>query len=161
MHITTATTARSGSHDDMYRERLTPSLWTLLSAALVAPMVALVFVPLDATIALVTGLLVAGALIAALVFAAPVVAVRGGQLHVGRAHIAVDLLGDGVALHGEAARDARGPGLPRTAWHLLRPGIDGVVRMPLHDDRDPVTEWVFSTRTPERVIAAVRRAQRA
>ena len=29
------------------------------------------------------------------------------------------------------------------------------------DERDPVDEWVFSTRTPDRVIAAIRRAQRA
>lgn len=160
MHIVTATTARSGSHDPAYRERLSPSLWTLLSAAVVAPMVALVFVPLDATVALLAGLAAAAALIAALVLGAPVVAVRDGELRVGRAHIAVDLLGDSVALHGEEARDARGPGLHRDAWHLLRPGIDGVVRIALRDERDPAAEWVFSTRTPERVIAAVRRAQR-
>lgn len=145
----------------VYRERLSPSLWTLLSAAVAAPMVSLVFAPLDATVALVAGLAVAAALLATLVLTSPVVEVRDDELRVGRAHIPVRLLGEPAALTGEGARHLRGPGLPATAWHRLRGGIDGVVRVPVVDHRDPVTEWVFSTRTPDRVVAAIGRAQRA
>lgn len=143
-----------------YRERLSPSLWTLLSAAVAAPMVSLVFVPLDATLALIAGFAVAVLLVGALVLLSPVVEVRGGELRVGRAHIPVRDLGEPVAVTGEDARAARGPGLPRTAWHLLRGGIDPVMVVPVVDERDPVTAWVFSTRTPDRVAAAIRRAQR-
>ncbi len=60
MHI--AATAPFSPTDLVYRERLSPSLWTLLSAAVLAPMVALVFVPLDPTIALGAGIAVAAAL---------------------------------------------------------------------------------------------------
>ena len=144
----------------LYRERLSPSLWALLSAAVAAPMVSLVFVPLDATVALVAGLAVAAAILTALVLAAPVVEVRGGELRVGRAHIPVSFLGEPAGYVGDDARRRRGPELPRGAWHLLRGGIDGLVVVPVIDDRDPVTEWVFATRTPERVVAAIRRAQR-
>ncbi|MFT4213533.1 MAG: DUF3093 domain-containing protein [Microbacterium sp.] len=157
MHIVTAST----SAPDEYRERLSPSLWTLLSAAVVAPMVALVFAPLVPTLALAVGVLAAVAFIALLVLLSPVVAVRGGELLVGRAHIPVDLLGEPAALTGDGARAARGPELSRTAWHLLRGGIDPVVRIPVLDEGDPVTEWVFSTRAPDRVIAAIRRARSA
>lgn len=143
-----------------YRERLSPSLWTLLGAAVAAPMTALVFAPLDATVSLVAGVLTAAGLLAALVLLAPVVEVRGGELRVGRAHIPVRHLGAASAVTGDEARLLRGPGLPRTAWHRLRGGIDGVVRVAVEDERDPVTEWVFSSRTPDRVCAAVRRAQR-
>ncbi|MBF4560884.1 DUF3093 domain-containing protein [Microbacterium sp. VKM Ac-2870] len=156
MHIA-ATTAPAS--DVVYRERLSPSLWTLLSAAVLAPMVALVFVPLDPTIALATGVAVAAALIALLVFSSPVVEVRDGELRVGRAHIPVDELGDAEPLWAEDARAARGPGLSRTSWHMLRGGIDPVVRVAITDPGDPVTDWVFATRTPDRVIAAIRRAQ--
>lgn len=145
--------------DVAYRERLSPSLWTLLSAAVVAPMVALVFVPLDPTIALAAGVAVAAALVSLLVFASPVVEVRDAELRVGRAHIPVDQLGDPEALWGEDARAARGPHLRATAWHMFRGGIDPVVRVPVTDPGDPVTEWVFATRTPDRVVAAIRRAQ--
>ena len=142
-----------------YRERLSPSLWVLVSAAVSAPMVSLVFVPVDATVALVAGIVVGFAVTFGLIAVAPVVEVAGGELRVGRAHVPVALLGEPVALRGADAREARGPGLSRTAWHLLRPGIDGVVRVPLHDPRDPVTEWVFSSRTPDRVGAVLARAK--
>ncbi len=143
-----------------YRERLSPSLWVVVSAAVAAPMVSLVFAPIDATVALIAGI-VAGALIVfALMAASPVVSVANGVLRVGRAHIAVTDLGDAVALTGEAARVARGPGLSRSAWHLLRGGIDGVVRVTVTDADDPVSEWVFSSRTPDRVVAMIARAQR-
>lgn len=159
--MSAATVAKGDLDTAAYRERLSPSLWTLLCAAVAAPMVALVFVPLDATLALFAGVAVASAIIAALVALAPVIEVRDAELRVGRAHIPVSLLGPGEALSDIDAREARGPGLPRTAWHLIRGGIDGVVRVEVTDDRDPVTHWVFSTRTPDRVVAAIRRAQRA
>lgn len=144
-----------------YRERLSPSLWALVSAAVGGPMVALVFTPIDATLALVIGALVGVALVAALIVAAPIVAVADGELRVGRARIDVADLGEPAGVSGEDARQARGPGLSRDAWHLLRGGVDGVVRVPVQDAEDPVTEWVFSSRTPERVVAAIRRAQSA
>lgn len=142
-----------------YRERLSPSLWTLLSAAVAAPMVSLVFVPLDATVALVAGAVAAAVILTALILLSPVIEVRGGELRVGRAHIPVSYLGDPAGFVGEQARAIRGPGLPATAWHALRGGIDGVVVVPVDDPRDPVTAWVFSTRTADRVVAAIRRAQ--
>jgi len=144
-----------------YRERLSPSLWVLVSAAVIAPMIALVLAPLDATLGLALGIIAGILVVALLVAASPVIAVTGGELHLGRAHIPVELLGDAVALTGPEAREARGPGLRRNAWHLLRGGIDGVVRVTVADPHDPVSEWVFSSRTPERVIAALRRAQNA
>lgn len=147
------------SHAVTYRERLSPSLWLLFSAALAGPMIAVVVAPVDSTLAVALGMAAALLLLALLVFASPVIAVEGGELRVGRAHIGVEHLGTPEALTGDEARTARGPGLRRDAWHLLRGGIDGVVRVPIDDDRDPVAEWVFSSRTPDRVIAAIARAR--
>lgn len=143
-----------------YRERLSPSLWLLVSAAVCAPMAAVTFSPIDMTLALVVGLAVGIGLVSALIFAAPVVTVRDGELRVGRAHIPVSDLGAPEILDGEAARSARGGELRRDDWHLLRGGIDGVVRVPVTDDDDPTARWVFSSRTPERVAAMITRAQR-
>lgn len=142
-----------------YHERLSPSLWLLVSAALLGPMAAVVVAPVNAALAVALGLAVALLVVVLLLFASPVVAVADGRLRVGRAHIEVGHLGAPVALTGDEARIARGPGLRPSAWHLLRGGIDGVVRVPIDDDRDPVAEWVFSSRTPERVVAAIGRAR--
>ncbi len=142
-----------------YRERLSPSLWAIVSAAVVAPMAALVFMPLDETVSLVVGVVVAVAVVSLMLAASPVVEVRAGQLRAGRAHIPVQLLGSPVILTGDEARQGRGPGLDARAWHLIRGSIDGLVRVPVTDPDDPTTEWVIASRTPDRLAAAIRRAK--
>jgi hypothetical protein len=142
-----------------YRERLGPSLWLLVAAAVVAPMVALVFVQLDTTVALVIGGLIGIAVIAVFLGTAPVVSLDERMLRAGRAHIELGLVGEPTALSGEAARTARGTGLDPRSWHLIRGGIDGVVIIPILDQDDPAPAWVISSRTPERLAAAIRRAR--
>jgi hypothetical protein len=142
-----------------YRERLTPSLWVLVSAAAVAPMASLVLVPLDPTLALAAGLVVAVAVIGVLVALSPVVEVRDGRLLAGRAHIDADHLGEPQPLAGDEARRARGPGLDPRSWMLIRGGVEGIVVVPITDEADPVPAWVISTRTPDRLAAAIERVR--
>ncbi len=142
-----------------YRERLAPSIWMLVTVALAGPMVALVFVPVGSTAALAAGAVVAAVLVAGIIGVAPVVSVSGSTLRAGRAHIDAEFLGEPVALVGAEARDARGPALPARGWHLIRGGIDGVVVVPNDDPADPVTAWTISTRTPDRLAAAIRAAR--
>ncbi|WP_296197335.1 DUF3093 family protein [uncultured Microbacterium sp.] len=146
---------------ETYRERLSPSLWAIVSAAVVAPMATLVFAPINATLALAAGAVVAIVVVILMQTASPSVRVAHGELLAGRAHIPVTLLGDPAVLTGEEAREARGPGLPGTAWHLFRGGIDGVVVVPVIDPDDPVSVWVIASRTPDRLAAAIRAEQRA
>lgn len=143
-----------------YRERLSPSLWLIVSAGVVAPMAALVFVRIDAAFSLVIGVAVAVAVIAALIGLAPRIEVSNGTLRAGRAHIDVRLLGAPTALAGDQARAARGVDLDTHGWHLIRGGIDGLVVVPVRDQDDPTTSWTISTRTPERLAAIIARAQR-
>jgi hypothetical protein len=144
---------------ETFRERLSPSLWVLVSAAVVAPMAALVLAPIDTTIALAAGGVLGVLFVGFLIAGSPVIAVRDGMLHAGRARIPVDLLGAPVPLDGEAARVARGPELDPRAWHVIRGGIDGIVVVPVEDPDDPAPAWVISSRTPDRLTAAIRRAQ--
>lgn len=143
-----------------YRERLAPSLWLLVTVALGGPMVSLIFVPIgSATLALLIGAAVSALLVVGAIVVTPIVTVDGGVLRAGRAHIDVRHLGAPVALSGDDARQARGPGLPARGWHLIRGGIDGVVVVPNTDPDDPVDTWTISSRTPDRLAAAIRAAQ--
>ncbi|MGP3536646.1 DUF3093 domain-containing protein [Microbacterium sp. RD1] len=142
-----------------YRERLSPSLWALVAAAVCGPMAALVLAPIDRTAALVAGAVVGIGVVTALIALSPVVEVRDGELRAGRAHIDAELLGDPIATTGEEARLARGANMDRRAWVLLRGGIDGVITVSVTDPNDPTPAWVISTRTPDRLAAAIRRAQ--
>lgn len=141
-----------------YRERLSPSLWMLVAAAVAAPMLILTFTPLGSLPALLIGAVVALALIGALVIGSPLVRVDGTVLHAGRAHIDARWLGEVAEHTGEDARAARGANLPARGWHLLRGGIDGLVVVQNTDPDDPVPSWTISTRTPDRLAAAIRAA---
>lgn len=145
----------------IYRERLAPSLKILAGAGIVAPMVSLVFVRINQAVALGLGLIAAVVLVAVLIGLAPVIVVSDGELRAGRTHIPVALLGDPEELTGEDAARARGTGLDPRGWYLIRGGIDGVVRVPNIDADDPATSWTISSRTPDRVVAAIRSAQRS
>lgn len=143
----------------LYRERLSPSLWLLVAAALCGPMAALVFTPVDATAALAVGVVVAGLVAFALIAASPVIEVSDGMLRAGRARIDVRHLGAPQGFEGEDARRLRGPDLDPRSWHVIRGGIDPVVIVPIEDPEDPAPSWVVSSRTPHRLVAAIRRAQ--
>ncbi|WP_046012732.1 DUF3093 domain-containing protein [Microbacterium sp. SA39] len=142
-----------------YRERLAPSLRLLVTVALAGPMVSLIFVPVGSTVALIVGAAVSALLVAGCIAATPVISVDGSTLRAGRAHIDVRFLGEPVALTGDDARQARGPGLPARGWHLIRGGIDGLVVVPNTDQGDPVQAWTISSRTPDRLAAAIRAAR--
>ncbi|MCR2811845.1 DUF3093 domain-containing protein [Microbacterium sp. zg.Y1090] len=142
-----------------YRERLTPSLWALVSAAVVGPMAALVLTAFNPTVGLIVGGILAVAVVALMLALSPVIEVRDGWLYAGKAKIELQFLGDPDVFVGEDARRARGPELDPRSWMLVRPGIDGLVRVPVDDPRDPVPCWVLSSRTPDRLSAIIRAAR--
>lgn len=138
-----------------YRERLAPSLWLFLAAALGGPMLALVFVPAGSVVALVIGVVATIVIIALMILGSPRVEVDQRVLRVGRAWIDASWLGEPEVRTGEDARQARGPALPARGWHLIRGGIDGLVVVPNTDPADPAPSWTISTRTPDRLAAAI------
>ncbi|MFE1645102.1 DUF3093 domain-containing protein [Microbacterium sp. P01] len=145
----------------VYRERLGPSLWAMVAAALSAPMAALVFVQLNPTLALAVGAVVGAAIIALMIAGSPVVEIRNGWLYAGRAHIEVRHLGGTEVFRGDEARAARGVGLHPRSWHVIRGGIDGIAVIEVTDPDDPCPSWVISSRTPDRLAAAVRSTEAA
>ncbi|MGO2683069.1 DUF3093 domain-containing protein [Microbacterium sp.] len=141
-----------------YRERLSPSLWMLVTAAVAAPMLMLTFTPLGSLVALLIGVAAALVLLILMVAGSPAIRIEGTVLHAGRAHIDARWLGEVVEHTGEEARAARGADLPARGWHLIRGGIDGLVVVQNTDPADPATSWTISTRTPDRLAAAIRAA---
>jgi len=145
----------------VYRERLSPSLWMVVVIALVGPMVSLVFAPVASAIAIAAGIAVSLVLVVLSILLSPTLEVRGSVLRAGRAHIEVRWLGEPEHFTGEEARDRRGRDLARDGWHLIRGGIDGLVLVPVTDPDDPMRSWTISSRTPDRLSAAIRAAQNA
>jgi len=159
MQKTASSPARIRSPRPAYRERLAPSLKILCAAAIIAPMISLVFVRINDVVSLVLGVAAAALLVALLILLAPVVSVSGREVRAGRAHIDVAHLDEAVALTGDDARSARGTRLDPRGWYLIRGGIDGIVLVKNTDPDDPVSSWTISSRTPDRLAAAIMRAK--
>lgn len=146
--------------DPAYRERLWPAAWLYLAVALVIPASLLVFLPISVPAGVVVAVVLYGGSIAALGLLAPVVSVHAGELHAGRARIPLSLVGEPRSFSGAEATLERGQRLDARAWLCIRGWIDPVVTVPITDPNDPVPYWVISTRSPERLIAAIEGSRR-
>jgi hypothetical protein len=146
--------------ETVYRERLMPTVWMYIFIALVLPATLLVFLPISPPVGIAVAVLLYLGAIGTLVYTAPVIAVADGELRAGRAHIPVSLLGAPVAFGGEEATLERGRRLDARAYLCIRGWVKPVVRVPVQDPADPAPYWLVSTRTPEKLIAAIERSQR-
>lgn len=145
------------AHDQTvrYRERLTPPLGVIGAAALLGPMVTIVFLPWRPEWSLLAG---AGTSLVFVLLAwltSPTITVTDTTLVAGHAQIEREWLEPAVALTGEDAQEARTTKLPGNGWHLIRGSANGIVRVPLTDPNDPVKIWTISSRTPDRLAAAL------
>jgi hypothetical protein len=83
------------------------------------------------------------------------VRVEDGELHVGKAHIPLRLLGQVDVCSGPDKRRALGPELDPLAFVRHHAWIGPVLRVEVLDENDPTPYWVFSTRAPRRLAALI------
>lgn len=144
--------ARSGLR---YREKLWPAWWLWVVATGIGASFSIALFPVGViygAIALVIGIALC---YAALVATTPTLEVSDEQLRVGRARIPRRDLGRSVAHRGDAAREQLGPGFDARSYQCIRGWIDPVLTVEVSDPQDPTPYWLFSTRHPEAVLAAL------
>lgn len=140
-----------------YRERLLPSwgAWVL-----VLGLVLMISVAYGAALGATAGWLVAlgtGSLaVALLVLTAPVIEVSPDGLQVQGAVLPLSSIADYEVVDREEIRRLRGPGSDARLFVSLRPwsAPDGVL-VRLDDPDDPHPAWLFTSRHPARVTAAL------
>lgn len=140
----------------IFREVLRPAAWMYVAAAMIIPTVILTMAPFDLFLGVVLGIALYVAIIVAMVLSAPTIVLSDSELRVGPAHIDRAHIGSVSAYSGSHASNARGPGLDARAWLYLRGWINPVVRVDITDPDDPTPYWLFSTRRPEELVAALR-----
>lgn len=150
------TSNRAGS---IYRERLWPAPWLFFGTALVIPASLLVFLPIN----MVAGVVVAAVLyvtcVVALLVASPVVEVSATEFVAGRARLPIEIIGAVTEHRGDEAQLERGQRLDGRAWLLIRGWVSPVVKVEVLDETDPAPYWLVSTRQPDAVIAAIKKAR--
>lgn len=142
-----------------YRETLWPNPFLYVALCLEVPIVLLLVAPFS----LPAGIIIASAifviLIVALTATSPRIEISNGTLRVGKASIGLEYVGAASAFTGPHAVAERGPNLDARAWTRFRAWIGPVVRLDIVDDADPTPYWLFSTRRPEQLVAALRTAR--
>lgn len=139
-----------------YREVLRPSVWMYFAAALIVPTIILTMAPFNLPLGVLMALGVYVLIVLAMVLSSPKIELTATELWVGQAHIERQFIGAVSAYSGSHATHARGPGLDARAWLFLRGWINPVVRIDIADPEDPTPYWLFSTRQPEVLVAALR-----
>ncbi len=145
----------------VYREVLRTPWWWFVVGAAVAALLAAEFhlggVPLTDWIPYVV--LVPLALLAVWSLGRSSVEVSGGELRVRGAHVPVRRLSGEVVLDNRTLRLVVGREGDPAAFVSIRPWVGPGVQFWLDDENDPTPYWVISSRTPDRLIAAVRAAR--
>ena len=142
-----------------YRERLIPGPGMFLALLLLLPAVALVFTPINASIAIPAGIIVYLIAAVTLLLLAPTIRVVGDRLIAGHAEIPVAQLGEIELLGAEGLRAAIGPGLDARSYLLVRGWIHRGVRITNIDPADPAPYWILTTRHPQKLATVIRAAQ--
>lgn len=143
-----------------YRERLIPGPGLFVALLLLIPAVALVLTPVNAAIAIPTGVIVYVIATATLLLLSPTITVAEGRLIADRATIPVEQLGRIELLGSEALRAAIGPGLDARSFMLVRGWIHRGLRIENIDPADPAPVWILTTRHPQRLADAIEGARR-
>jgi len=141
-----------------YREVLRPSAWMYLIAFFMVPTLILVLAPWSILLGIVVAVVFYVAVVIAILASAPSIELTDTELRVGKAHIERRYIGAASAYAGSHAVTARGTGLDARAWIFLRGWVNPVVRVDITDPQDPTPYWLFSTRHPEELVAALRQS---
>ena len=85
----------------------------------------------------------------------PMIRISEGQLTLGKAHIERRHLGQIALLDPQQARNAQGHGAHAHALTVIRSAARHLVLVEIIDEHDPHPYWMFSTRHPDEVLAAL------
>ena len=145
------------STEAIYRERLTPRWWAWLLAFSLMLMVAIAY---GAAFGGTVGWLLAGAgallVIFLLTLTAPQVEVTDEYLLVDDARMPLSSIDSAVAVTTTEMRDLRGPGADARLFVALRPwSASAGVYVKIDDPEDPHPAWLFTSRHPARLAAAI------
>jgi hypothetical protein len=143
----------------IYRERLLPGPMIFVIAALLIPASLLVFLPINITIGVICAIVLYGACVVLLIVSSPWIEVTDTALLAGRARLPIPNVGAATGYSGNDATAQRGPKLDARAWLVIRGWVKPVVRVDVLDETDPTPYWLVSTRHPNDLIAALKKAK--
>lgn len=141
----------------LYRERLLPGLSFYLATMFVPIALYLVALAFSEDFALAALIISELAIILLSFVLAPVIYLSQQDLRVGTAVVPVAELGETFVIEGAQAFQERGQKLNPRAYIKFQIGVRGLAKVEIQDPNDPTPYWLFSTRKPEQLVAALKK----
>ncbi|WP_022872520.1 DUF3093 domain-containing protein [Nesterenkonia alba] len=139
----------------LYTERLWPAWWLWTALVIAGAALSVIFFPIDVMYGVLAMIVGIALVVFALWITTPRLEITEAVLRVGRAQIERQYLGRVVAHTGDAATEQLGPGFDARSYQCIRGWIPTVVTAQITDPEDPTPYWIFSTRNPQAVLAAL------
>jgi uncharacterized protein (DUF58 family) len=139
--------------DDLtYRERVLPSIASLLPVLLVIPTAYLTLLPFSVQAGLVVGVSVTVAILASIWFASPVLELDSSGFAVGDSLLPLNVISSVEAISPKRSFEERGVKLSPGAYVRFQISVKTHVKVFIDDQNDPTPYWLIATRDPERVV---------
>ena len=139
-----------------YRERLSPPWWFWVVAAIWALTLALAYgYAINGAAGFAVGLAAFTLATLGLIRVSSTVVVDDHGLTAGRAQLPWQAVGAIESLDAETAKSRRGPTADPRAYLMLRGWVSTAVMVGVNDRLDPTPYWFVSTRSPDRLAAAL------
>ena len=131
---------------------------SFLPGLLIVPSLALTFAPFSWLGGLLAGIACYAVIAALMIASSPVIEISESALRVANAQISREHLGIATAIKDPAMRTrAIRTELNAMAYLRLQASVKPLVKIDITDKRDPVPYWLFSTRRPDELLAALAR----
>jgi Protein of unknown function (DUF3093) len=139
--------------DDLtYRERVLPSITSLLPVLLVIPTAYLTLLPFSVQAGLVVGVSVTVAILASIWFASPVLELDSSGFAVGDSLLPLTEISSAEAISPKRSFEERGVKLSPGAYVRFQISVKTHVKVFIDDKNDPTPYWLIATRDAERVV---------
>jgi hypothetical protein len=138
--------------DLTYRERVLPSIASLIPLLFVLPTAYLTLLPFSVQAGLVVGASITLAILASIWFAAPVVELGPGGFAVGDALLPLKNIGRAEVVSADRSFEERGVKLSPGAYVRFQMSVKTHVKIFIEDKNDPTPYWLIATRDPDRVV---------
>ena len=139
--------------DDLtYRERVLPSIASLIPVLFVLPTAYLTLLPFSVQAGLVVGASITLAILASIWFAAPVVELGPDGFAVGDALLPLKFIASAEVVPADKSFEERGVKLSPAAYVRFQISVKTHVKIFIDDKNDPTPYWLIATRDPNRVV---------
>ncbi len=141
--------------NQLYVERLYPSMGMIVVYLLAFPMILLAAAPFGWTLALILAFAITASILTAAVLLSPLIVLDENRLLAGHIAIPVAVLGKSEVLKGETVREELGPKLDSRSQRVVRGEIKSAIKIAVIDAADPTPYLLISTRNPDELASAL------